>query len=175
MKKQDIMEQMLQNKNHVFRRIGNAYEAPNYFTVEEFLDGGYIMVREVAIDWQAVTSDDDDETTWTLKNQHELCKIKTRHVNDYGGYSSPQVWLAERKTEQAKRRAEIQSEKEKEAVRRDRHERLVNALSDFLAINWKDEEKHSYRYWAKVDITLDLDSTSVERLISILDHANVWS
>lgn len=172
MKKQDIVNTLLENPKAVFSRTnGYSYD----FTILNVRDGGYVVAKVVDADRQK----DNDPDNWTVGESTKTFTIMTREVAEKIA-DSPQDWLEKKKQEQREHLVRAERDLLERTRRRELAVRLMQALQGFGIEHDFYEERELCGDWltigawglmrARFDLSL---VDEIERLISLIEHAKV--
>lgn len=170
MKKQDIMQVLIEHPQAVFVRRNSGY---HNFTITAFGQNGSVIVQSVR------TTAEDNVDEWTFENYGSTFQMSTR---DVGGVvtNTPEEFV-EIEKEQERKRLTHQEEMRRDAVRRrEIGVRLMKALQGlgvshrFYADREDCDDWGTIGWWALMNAQFDLDLTDeIERLISIIETAKV--
>lgn len=172
MKKQDIVNTLLENPKAVFNRT-NGYGQD--FTILNIRNGGYVIAQVVGID----RPEGNDPDEWTVNLKSNTFTIMTREVGEKIA-DSPEEWLEKEKQAERERQVRFERDRLETIRRRALGVRLMQALQGFgiehdfyeerdLCADW-----NTIGWWGLMRARFDLDLTDeIERLISLIEHAKV--
>lgn len=170
MKKQDIMQVLIEHPEAVFSRRDNKYHK---FTITAFGENGRVFVKTVS------TTTEDNVDEWTVRIQDYAFPISTRDVLAVVA-DTPEEFLEVEKETERKNVAKQEQMRLDAKRRREIGVRLMKALQGlgvshrFYADREDCDDWGTIGWWALMNAQFDLDLTDeIERLISIIEHAKV--
>lgn len=172
MKKQDIVNTLLENPKAVFNRT-NGYS--HDFTILNIRDGGYVVAKVVDIDRHT----DNDPDNWTVTENTKTFTVMTREVAEKIA-DSPEEWLEKKRQQERAYRVRAEHDRLEKIRRRELGVRLMQALQGFGIEHDFYEERDlcsdwdTIGWWGLMRARFDLALTDeIERLISLIEHAKV--
>jgi len=170
MKKQDIMQVLIEHPQAVFSRRNAAYHR---FTITKIEHNGAVHIQSI----RTTTSGAVDE--WTIQDYGNVFSITTREVAGVMA-NTPEEFLEVEKDEERKRLANQEQARRDAMRRREIGVRLMKALQGlgvshrFYADREDCDDWGTIGWWALMNAQFDLDLTDeIERLISLIEHAKV--